>query len=123
VKNRAVIFLLVIISIFSIGCSNKYTVESLDVPIEENMKLESTKEGETEGKTVELSAYVVENGALDSFLFEYEKKLNDKGWKTTNNLKPNGLVVEKNNKKVTILAYEREGNLMVDVIPTPKEKE
>ena len=120
-KNRAILYLIICISIFSIGCS-KTTVESLDIPIEESMKLESTKEGEAEGETVELSTYVVQNGNLDSFLFEYEKKLNDKGWKTTSDLKPRGLVVEKNDKTVTILAYEREGKLMVDVIPTPKEK-
>jgi len=121
VKKRAILFLIICVSIFSIGCS-KTTVESLDFPIEESMKLESTREGKAEGETVELSTYVVQNGSLDLFLFEYEKKLNDNGWKTTSDLKPRGLVVEKNNKAVTILAYEKEGKLMVDLIPTPKEK-
>ncbi len=121
-KSRAMLYMIICTIVLFVGCS-KTTVESLDVPIEENMKLESTKEGETEGETVELSTYVVQDRSLESFLFEYEKTLNDKGWETTSDLKPRGLVVEKNNKAVTIIAYEREGKLMVDVIPTPKDKE
>jgi len=108
-----------------VGCSspNIESVESLNFPIMENMTLESTYESTVDDSIVEVSTYIVENGSLNSFLFEYEKYLNENNWLTSRDLKPNGLIVEKNNKSVTILAYEEEDKLMVDIIPTPEIKE
>lgn len=107
------------------GCNQSKieSVESLNFPIREDMTLESSYESSVEDIKVEVSTYIVKGGTLDSFLFEYEKSLNEDNWVTARNLKPNGIVVEKNNKSVTILAYEQEGKLLVDIIPTPKIEE
>lgn len=107
--------------IFATSCKTS-SVKSLGFPIRDDMKLESTRTNKVYKENVELSTYSVQNADLGSFLSEYEKALNDEGWKTTNNLKPNGIVVEKNSKKVTIIAYKENNTLLVDVIPTPKAK-
>lgn len=124
-KKYYLLFFLFSLIIILVGCSssNMQSVESLNFPIREDMVLESNYESSVEDTSVEVSIYVVENGSLNSFLFEYEKNLNENGWTTARDFKPNGLVVEKNNKAVTILAYEQEGKLMVDIIPTPKVEE
>lgn len=123
-KKYSILSLILFLLIVMIGCTttNIESVESLNFPVEDNMILESTNKNTVEDINVESSTYTVQNGNLNSFLFEYEKNLNEKGWITVNDLKPNGLVVEKNNKTVTILAYEHENKLMVDILPTPKVK-
>lgn len=117
-RKKQIIILLFILTILATGCS-KMSVESLAFPISEDMQLDSTRTNKVDKVNVELSTYTVKDGNLDSFLFEYEELLNSEGWVTTQNLKPNGLVIEKNNEKVTIIAYEKNGNLLVDIIPTP----
>lgn len=121
-KRIKIIVLLVFLLILFTGCSTS-SVKSLGFPIRDDMKLESTRTNEVHKENVELSTYSVANGELSNFLFEYEKTLNEEGWETVQNLKPNGLVVEKNEKEVTVIAYEENNTLFVDVIPTPKPKE
>lgn len=120
-KKHSILFLIFSLIVIMTGCrtSNKQSVETLDFPIRENMTLESTYKSSVENTEVEVSIYEVKNGSLNTFLSEYEKDLNDSGWVTTRDLKPNGLVVEKNSKSVTVLCYEQESKLMVDIIPTP----
>lgn len=120
-KKIKIIVLLIILSILISSCSGIISVNSLDFPINENMKLESTRENEVDGKTVELSTYSVQNGDINSFLFEYEEILNNKGWETASNLKPRGLTVKKDKNEVTIIIYEKDNTLLVDIIPAPKE--
>ncbi len=124
-KKYFILFLILSIVIIMSGCNQSKieSVESLSFPIREDMTLESSYESSVEDIKVEVSTYIVKGGTLDSFLFEYEKSLNEDNWVTARNLKPNGIVVEKNNKSVTILAYEQEGKLLVDIIPTPKIEE
>lgn len=120
-KKHSILFLIFSLIVIMTGCrtSNKQSVETLDFPVRENMTLESTYKSSVENTEVEVSIYEVKNGSLNTFLSEYEKDLNDSGWVTTRDLKPNGLVVEKNSKSVTVLCYEQESKLMVDIIPTP----
>ena len=124
-KKYSILFLIFSLIIITAGCrtSNKESVETLDFPIRENMTLASTYKSSVENTDVEVSIYEVKNGSLNTFLNEYEKDLNDNGWVTTRNLKPNGLVVEKNSKSVTVLCYEQEDKLLVDIIPTPMTEE
>lgn len=124
-KKYSILFLIFSLIIIMTGCgsANQESVETLDFPIRENMTLESTYKSSVEDTDVEVSIYEVKNSSLNTFLSEYEKDLNDSGWVTTRDLKPNGLVVEKNNKSVTVLCYEQENKLMVDIIPTPMSEE
>lgn len=122
-KKINILILLFILGILTTSCGGSTSVETLDFPISEDMKLESSRESEIDNEKIELSTYSVEGGDINKFLFDYEKILNGKGWKTINNLKPRGLTVEKDSKEVTIIIYEENDTLLVDIIPTPKEEE
>ncbi|WIV13300.1 hypothetical protein [Proteiniborus sp. MB09-C3] len=124
-KKYKIFPLIAFLIILTFGCSAEtiQSVKSLNFPLRDDMNLESTNTSTVNDVEIESSTYTVQNGDLSSFLFEYEKNLNEKGWATVNDLKPSGLVVEKSNKTVTILAYEQDNKLMVDILPTPKAKE
>lgn len=122
-KKYNYLLLLGLLVLFFIGCSKVQSVESLNFPLMDNMKLEKTYTTEIEGQSIEPTTYIVESGKLETFLFEYEELLKKNNWVITNDLKPSGLIVEKNEKKVTILAYEESNILKADIIPTPIPKE
>lgn len=122
-KKYKYLFLLGFLVLFFIGCNKIDSVKSLGIPLMDSMKLEESYTTEVEGVSIEPATYIVENGKFETFLFEYEELLKESDWVTVNDLKPNGLVVEKNQKKVTFLAYEEAGVLKVDIVPTPIPKE
>lgn len=118
------IFLLYLISILIIivGCNSKISVESLGIPITDNMTVKETFESNEEGQNIIISTYTLENETLETFLSNYEQTLNENGWNTINNLIPRGLVMEKNGQNVTLILYEESNMLLLDIIPTPKIK-
>lgn len=121
---RKKMFLLYLLSIMIIiaGCNSKISVKSLGIPITDNMTIKETYESSEDGQNIIISTYTLENESLDTFLYDYEKTLNENGWNTINNLKPRGLVMEKNGQNITLILYEESNQLLLDIIPTPKIK-
>lgn len=120
-KRMFPLYLLSILIIIA-GCNSKVSVESLGIPITDNMTVKETYESSEEGQNIIISTYTLENEILDTFLANYEQTLNEKGWSTINNLKPRGLIMEKNGQNVTLILYEESNQLLLDIIPTPKIK-
>jgi len=120
-KKIKLISLFILMILIISGCSKDINVERLNFPLLDNMKLEDSVNNVVDKTNVETTSYSVENASIDTFLNDYEKTLNDDGWETISDMKPNGLSVKKNNQKVTLLAYERSNILYVDVIPVVEE--
>ncbi|MBC8587555.1 hypothetical protein [Paratissierella segnis] len=119
-KRILVLIITLSIGIFTVGCSSKLSVESLDIPIKDNMELKETYNKKIEKTKMEISTYEIKNENLDTFLEGYEKDLEKDGWTTRTNMKPNGIVSEKDDNSVTFIVYEDSEKLLLDIIPTPK---
>lgn len=116
IKILSMFLILILLGACSTG-PKEISVGSLEIPILDSMNLEDVVNNEIDGVNVEGSSYSVEDGQLDTFLQEYEQVLNEDGWVTTSNMQPNGLKIEKKDQEVTILVYERENQLFIDLIP------
>lgn len=121
-RKRILLIYLLSILIIIVGCNSKVSVESLGIPITDNMIVKDTYESNVEGQNIIISTYTLENETLETFLYNYEKTLNENGWTSVNDYKPSGLMVEKDNQKVTLVLYEELNELLLDIIPTPKIK-
>lgn len=119
-KRVLVLIMVLSIGVFAVGCSSKMSVESLELPIKDNMELKETYNKKVEKNKIEISTYEIKNDSLDTFLEGYEKDLEEVGWTTKSNMKPNGIVAEKDDNTVTFIVYEVSEKLLLDIIPTPK---
>lgn len=119
-KRILVLIMILSIIVFTAGCSSRISVKSLGLPINENMELKETYNKKVEKTKIEISTYEIKNETLDTFLEAYEQELKDSGWTTRTNMKPYGVVVEKDENTVTFIVYEQSDQLLVDIIPTPK---
>lgn len=119
-KRIFVLIMILSVIVFATGCSSRISVKSLELPINDNMELKETFNKKVEKTKIEISTYEIKNESLDKFLEGYEQELKDAGWTTKNNMKPHGLVVEKDANTVTFIVYEESDKLLVDIIPTPK---
>lgn len=119
---RKILVLIIALSmiIFATGCSTRVSVKSLGLPINDNMELKETHNKKIEKTKIEISTYEIKDESLETFLDSYEPQLNNAGWATRTNMKPNGIVVQKEDITVTFIVYEDSGKLLVDIIPTPK---
>lgn len=119
-KRILVLIMILSIIVFTTGCSSRMSVKSLGLPINDNMELMETYNKKVEKTRIEISKYEIKNESLNTFLEGYEQELKDAGWTTRTNMKPHGVVVEKDDNTVTFIVYEESDKLLVDIIPTPR---
>lgn len=121
------LLILLTLSIFLISCGPRvsYTKEFPYLPSYNNMvaKTNETENNETdnveenENQTPELKkvTYVVKDVDMENALSEYEEILNNDGWKTTFDGKPNMLQVEKDDHTALILIYSKNNEILLDI--------
>jgi len=120
---KRIFVLFMIFNIFLISsCSPRvtYTKEFPYLPAYKNMTLE-TAEGDAEEEDTQAAGepikrtYIVQNVPAENVLAEYEEILNEDGWTTTLDGKPQMIEVKKDEHEAMIIVYEQDDAVKMDI--------
>lgn len=105
--KKMLLFMMSLTLVFNLAACGKkieYTKEFPYLPSFPGMVLKETTPANEYGFSS--ATYTIKDKKMVSVADEYEKILNDNGWKTTDNKKPNAFTVEKEDHKAVIVPSE-----------------
>ncbi|SHK14475.1 hypothetical protein [Paramaledivibacter caminithermalis] len=115
--KKVVIVLLCLVGLISISCgrSYNYSEEATYLPVHKNMTFQSVDKGEKENELTKI-VYTMDNIDFENALAEYEETLTQDGWSIVTDSKPNLIEVKKDNHIATVIAYEKDNKVYLDIM-------
>ncbi len=121
-KRMFILLVLVPLTLFCISCSPRisYTKEFPYLPSYNNMvaksnEMENGVENEEQTGELKKVTYTIKDVDIENILTEYEKILQDDGWKITLDGKPNMLQIEKDEHTALIVVYSGDNEVLMDI--------